>query len=227
MSCYAVVALDATGSMGGQEQRVVSSMNEYVSGLPQDSHVSVFMFDSERWDKFFEGPVADWPVMKLEDYRVGKMTPLYDAVGKIIGHADGLVKSSEDRVMVMVDTDGYENASREHTQQSIKSLVSARQGDNSFFGGGSGSGWAFLFMSSGLDKQAAQAHGATGQSVGMTVNSASSGLRHANYHQAAGQTQAYFSSGTAPISVSEDDQVDKDPVSVKQEDPDHEAFFPV
>ena len=48
MPNYAVVVLDATGSMANQEDRVVSSMNEYAKTLSEDTHLTVFMFASER-----------------------------------------------------------------------------------------------------------------------------------------------------------------------------------
>ena len=35
------------------------------------------------------------------------MTPLYDAIAKSIAHAES-VASNGDKVMVMIDTDGYE-----------------------------------------------------------------------------------------------------------------------
>ena len=66
MTNYAVAVLDATGSMKGQENRVVSSMNEYAAALPPETYLIVFMFDSNRWDKFFEDDVSNggrWSVV--------------------------------------------------------------------------------------------------------------------------------------------------------------------
>ncbi len=48
----------------------------------------------------------------------------------------------------MVDTDGEENFSKEHNQESIKALVNTREKE----------GWAFLFMSQGLDRKQAAAN---------------------------------------------------------------------
>ena len=196
MTNYAVVALDATGSMNGQEERVVSSMNEYVAGLPDDTHVSVFMFDTERWESYFEGEKTDWPKMERENYRPGTMTPLYDAVAKILTHADGLA-SDGDKVMVMVDTDGFENASKEHTQGSVTALVKQKKD----------AGWAFLFMSAGLDKADAVQHGVAGSAMGMSVQVASVGLRCDSYAHAAGQTTSYYAGGGGPKDWSADDAV--------------------
>ena len=181
MSNYAVVCLDETGSMQGQEQRVVTSLNEYVNQLPDDTHITVFKFDSERWTSFYDGVKPDWKQMKQGDYNPGAMTPLYDAVAKSIHHAEGLA-SAGDKVMVMVDTDGFENASKEHTQESVKALVDQKKG----------AGWEFLFMANALDHQQAVAVGYTGQAMGMQVNSASYGQRMASYSRAASSTRSYF-----------------------------------
>ena len=181
MSNYAVVCLDETGSMQGQEQRVVTSLNEYVNQLPDDTHITVFKFDSERWTSFYDGVKPDWKQMEQGDYNPGAMTPLYDAVGKSIRHAEGLA-SAGDKVMVMVDTDGFENASKEHTQESVKALVDQKKG----------AGWEFLFMANALDHQKAVHVGYTGQAMGMQVNSASYGQRMAAYSYAASSTRSYF-----------------------------------
>ena len=68
--------------------------------------------------------------------------------------------SDGDKVMVMIDTDGEENSSKEHTHSSITKLVADRKS----------AGWEFLFMANGIDVRTARSVGATGQSIGMTVN---------------------------------------------------------
>ena len=217
MTNYAVVALDATGSMGGQEQRVVSSMNEYVKTLPDESRISVFIFDSNRWDTYYEGEVSDWPAMKVSDYRTGAATPLFDAVGKAVAHADTLA-SDGDKLMLMVDTDGMENASKEHSAESIKALVESRKGQ----------GWAFLFMSQGLDHAQSQVNAMAASSMGMAAHNASAGLRNASYARAGGQTVSYFSAGVQPTSLDVDlDVLEKEPESepVASSPAKSEAFY--
>ena len=178
---HAIVTLDETGSMSGQEHRVVTSLNEYVEQLPPKTRLTVFKFDSQRWTGFFCGSVKKWKPMKEKDYRPGAMTPLYDAIAKSIAHAES-VASNGDRVMVMIDTDGYENASREHTQESCLALVSQKKK----------AGWEFLFMSAGVDQDQATFVGATGKALGMRVNAASYARRSSNYAKASFQTRTYF-----------------------------------
>lgn len=178
---HAIVTLDETGSMSGQEQRVVTSLNEYVNQLPKKTRLTVFKFDSERWTEFFHGSVKKWKPMKEKDYRPGAMTPLYDSIAKSIAHAESAASNGA-KVMVMIDTDGYENASREHTQESCLALISQKKQ----------AGLEFLFMSAGVDQKQAAVVGTTGRSLGMRVNSASYAKRSLNYSRASAQTRTYF-----------------------------------
>lgn len=181
MAKHAVVVLDATGSMRGQEERVVSSMNEYAAALPGKCSLTVFMFDSNRWEKFYSGAAKAWREMRVADYRPGAMTPLYDSIGKALDHARK--KSSKgDKVMVMIDTDGFENASTDHTRESIVSLIEKCKAK----------GWAFQFMANALTEQEAAQVAAVGKSLGMQTRPAAYAMRSSSYQAAACDTVSYF-----------------------------------
>ena len=94
---YAIVCLDETGSMRGQEQRVTSSLNEYVNGLPEYTRLTVFKFDSERWTTYFDDYKRNWIHMPTEHYNPGSMTPLFDSIAKSINHAAD-VTDKDDKV---------------------------------------------------------------------------------------------------------------------------------
>ena len=124
--------------------------------------------------------------------------PLFDAVGRAIRHADGLASGGA-RVMMMVDTDGYEHASKEHTQESIKALVEQRKK----------AGWAFMLMSQGLDRVVAEGLATQGSAVGMATQPAVYAARASNYARASTQTAAYFKYGAQPTDgevLDEDDE---------------------
>ena len=55
-----------------------------------------------------------------EDYVVGGCTALYDALGNTIIDMD---KKDTDKVLFIIITDGYENASREFNNSKIKKLI--------------------------------------------------------------------------------------------------------
>ena len=181
MSNYAAICLDETGSMTGQEERVVTSLNEYVRSLPDDTHVTVFKFDSNRWTTLYDDSKSNWTDREVDDYKPGAMTPLYDAIYKTIKHGESLAQDG-DKVLIMIDTDGMENASKEYTKESVRALVDQKKS----------SGWEFLFMAAGLDEAEAIRIGRSGQDLGMTTQSASYALRSANYLAASAHSADYF-----------------------------------
>lgn len=184
MANYAVVCLDETGSMHGQEERVVKSMNEYVAHIPDDTHLTVFKFDSTHWTKFFEDTKDKWQLMTLDDYSPGAATPLYDRVYDTIVHAESLATNTDDKVMIMVDTDGWNNASKEYTQETIHALVSKKKA----------LGWEFWFMSNAMDQKGADNLGNLGKMMGMNVASSTHANRTKTYRAAAANTVSYFAS---------------------------------
>ena len=188
---HAVVTLDETGSMRGQEERVVSALNQYVNALPKDTDLTVFKFDSKRWVTQFAGIAKDWKPLTLKDYRPGAWTPLYDAIAWTIHHAESLA-SDGDKVVVVIDTDGRENSSREFDHAACQRMIRDKKK----------AGWEFVFMASGINDRAAASVGATGQSLGMTVNTAAYRARRRNYATASKQTLSYFS-GNTPTSTSQ------------------------
>lgn len=182
MSNYAVVCLDETGSMHGQEERVVTSMNEYVGHIPDDTHLTVFKFDSNHWTKFFDDTKDKWQLMTLADYNPGAATPLYDRVYDTIAHAESLAANPDDKVMIMVDTDGHNNASTEYDQEKIHALVNKKKA----------LGWEFWFMSNAMDQKAADNLGNLGTQMGMNVMSNTHANRTTAYRAAASNTISYF-----------------------------------
>lgn len=192
MKKMAVVLLDETGSMTGQEERVCKSMNEYAASLPKKTRLAVFKFDSEHFTKFFSGRAKKWPGMREKDYTPGAMTPLYDTISRAVAYAKR--KSSRgDRVMVMIDTDGMENASTDFNLARVSKLIKKCKKR----------GWEFLFMSSGLDAASAVAVGVTGKAMSVNTMSASYGARGVAYTHAANLTNSYLSTGkTARVDLS-------------------------
>ena len=182
---YAIICLDETGSMRGQEERVTSSLNEYVNGLPEHTHVTVFKFDSNRWETFFDNYKKNWVSMTIENYRPLAMTPLFDSIARTVRHAEEIT-SKGDKVFVMIDTDGQENSSTEETLDSVKTLVAQKKAI----------GWEFWFMANSIDQMSAKTIGRTGSDLGMNVASNVHHDRMMVYAAQAGQTVAYFDNET-------------------------------
>lgn len=190
MGNYALVVLDETGSMQGQEERVVKGMNEFAKSLREENpKLTVFCFDSERWRTFFDDKARKWTSMNVEDYQPGAMTPLYDAIAKGIAHVKSMAKK-KDKVVVMIDTDGYENASKEHDYKSIKALIEERRSR----------GWQFLFLGSGIDEQSARTVASSGTRIGAQSVSTTHAKRGETY-TVVGQVTSSFYRGSSSVSA--------------------------
>ena len=150
--------LDRSGSMSGLQAAVVKGVNRFIAeqaAEPGTCRLTVAQFDSQAP---FEVLVDNVSVQKadphaLEAYEPRGLTPLFDAVGRLIGCADSRVKQRhkagkkpEDQTIVIV-TDGYENASTDFSAAGIHELISKRRGQ----------GWAFVFMGANQDSYAESA----------------------------------------------------------------------
>jgi hypothetical protein len=125
------IALDRSGSMGGPRWTdSIGALNEYINGLKSqkiEGTATIVAFDSvenkTRLEKielsipYFEGLAESW-------VHPAGMTPLYDAAAHVM---DLALASKADRNVVVILTDGMENTSKEHTQESIKAKTQLMQ----------------------------------------------------------------------------------------------------
>lgn len=82
--------------------------------------------------------------LQMHEYICDGCTPLYDAVGTIISNTQDRIKKNKSKIhsiLVVIMTDGAENASKYWNKSTLKSLISAKSASN----------WNFLFIGSNLD----------------------------------------------------------------------------
>lgn len=123
-----VVILDRSGSMSSIQKDMEGGFDTFIAGqraLPGECAVSLYQFDDE-YEAVYEGkPIASVPNLALLP-RGG--TALLDAMGKTIVSVGERLKALAERsrpaaVIVMVITDGYENASKEYTRARVSEMV--------------------------------------------------------------------------------------------------------
>ena len=116
------ILLDRSGSMSTLWNEAIGSINGYVEKLDPEDKVHFAVFDSVSHDLVQAARAKDWKKVdeKSIDPRGG--TPLYDSCGQIMTLAETM---NTEKTLLVVMTDGYENASHEHTQASIKAKVKA------------------------------------------------------------------------------------------------------
>lgn len=147
MNTLICLILDRSGSMGGREDDVVNGVNAFIADqkkLPDPATVVLVRFDSEEIERFRPAqPLAGLIPLSREDFKPRGGTPLLDAIGKTM---DDLQKDWDagdfDRGVMVIVTDGQENASRTYTKPMIKERISAAQESGL---------WAIIYLGANVD----------------------------------------------------------------------------
>ena len=113
------ILLDRSGSMAGLWDEALGSINAYVAKLKKKDNVFLAAFDNE-YEVVRDCKAEGWDDITNDDLQPRGMTALYDSCGKVMAKAE---EDGAKKTILVVMTDGHENASREHTQTSIKAKV--------------------------------------------------------------------------------------------------------
>ena len=153
MKTELVFILDRSGSMAGLESDTIGGFNAMVEKQkrePGEALVTTVLFDS-TWEILHDRlPLEKVPPMTAKDYSVGGCTALLDAVGGTVRHIARIHKYARredvpDRTLVVITTDGLENASRTYTYDRVQKLIRHEQEKY---------GWEFLFLGANIDAAA-------------------------------------------------------------------------
>ena len=139
--------LDRSGSMGGLEDDVIGGVNTFLADqqkLPNPAVISFVRFDSQAVERFREpADLHACQPLTRDEYQPRGGTPLLDAVGMTIAKLDDDWRLLQpDRAIVVIVTDGQENASREYRKAQLKKLIEARQETGK---------WSFLYLGANVD----------------------------------------------------------------------------
>ena len=140
---HVAFVLDRSGSMSQLADAVVSGVDEFVSELrcdPGDTLFSLTAFDTRFEHIHVAVPLADVPSMRDTGYQPGGMTALFDAVAHTILATDERLRAEgrgDEKVMVVVMTDGLENSSTDYTARTLRDLIRAYDGRPN---------WTFVYL---------------------------------------------------------------------------------
>lgn len=148
-----IFILDRSGSMGGLESDTIGGFNATISDqkkIDGETRVTTILFDN-----FFEVlhdriNLQDIAPLTEQDYFVRGSTALYDAIALGIRKIANVQKQTRkegraDKVIMVITTDGYENASRDTNAAMLHKMIDDCKKD----------GWEFLFLGADIDAQAA------------------------------------------------------------------------
>jgi len=165
---HIAVIADRSGSMFS----IVDDMNGGLRELlnEQRKNPGKLRVDITTFDNTVELPYVNAKVKNIKHPIIAPRggTALLDAIGKTLVNLDATLKGRKkskrpDKVIVLIITDGGENASVEYTNATVKELVEKHQAD----------GWEFIFLGANIDAFATA--GAWGISRGSTIAYAASG----------------------------------------------------
>ena len=126
-----VFLLDRSGSMAGLETDTIGGFNGVLDKQRQGDGeviVTTVLFDNEYELLHDRLPITGVAPMTEREYFVRGSTALLDAVGKTIHKIGSVQKNTLDaeraeKVMFVITTDGFENASREYTALQVRSMI--------------------------------------------------------------------------------------------------------
>lgn len=144
MNTEILVITDRSGSMRIIEASAVAGFNSFIDeqrGVPGEARVSLVLFDNRYELQYQAVPLPQVPRLTAINPRAS--TALRDAIGRTMDEQGARISREgwADKVIVVVITDGHENASRHYSQQRIHAMVSHARAH----------GWEFVFLGANID----------------------------------------------------------------------------
>lgn len=148
-----ICILDGSGSMGSVAGEAINGFNYFIEEQKAigEANITVVWFD-DKFDIAYEGKLSE--MNPLNEWQVRGMTALNDAIGKTFAHVkDRFNKEKPEKVVMAIQTDGEENASKEYTVNQVKELIKEHESKYA---------WNVIFLGAGLD--------AAKQSIALGIN---------------------------------------------------------
>lgn len=143
---HVLMVTDMSGSMRPLAEDVRGGFNTYVEDLAKSDgryRLTVCLFDTEFIPLCTAAKPKDTPRLDTANYAPRAMTALLDAVGKTVAEFEARTTLGEDdRVLVVVQTDGAENASTVFGREQVADLIKTREATGK---------WSFVFLGAGPD----------------------------------------------------------------------------
>jgi len=188
-----ICIIDRSGSMQSIQADAIGGFNTFVDDQQKldegECRLTFAQFD-DVYEVVHDGvPIKDVPPLTNETYEPRGSTALFDAIGKTINQVGnrlaGLPEEKRPgKVLVVILTDGHENASREFNRQQISDMVTKQRDQFQ---------WEFIFLGAGIDAFDA------GQQIGImlcsTIAHDSNGMAK-GYKAVSRSVTSYRTSGT-------------------------------
>jgi uncharacterized protein YegL len=144
------MVLDRSGSMGHIRTDTIGGINSFIEAQqkgPGEATLTLVQFDDQYQVDYLRTPIKEVQPLTEETYIPRGNTALLDAIGKtIVTLGEQYKKMPEsrrpERVIMVIQTDGEENASREYNKTTIKEMITLQQSTYK---------WDFIFLGANQD----------------------------------------------------------------------------
>jgi uncharacterized protein YegL len=151
---FNLIIIDESGSMQSIKQAAINNVNETIQTIrsaqkkheEQEHYVSLVTFNDDVKSIYECIPVNEVMEITENNYRPDCCTALFDAMGISLNALRKKV-AEDDKVLVTIVTDGYENASKEYSGKAIKALVDELKAKD----------WVFAYIGANQDVEAVAA----------------------------------------------------------------------
>jgi len=142
------VVLDRSGSMESCREATIGGFNQFLQAQQREAAagralMSLTQFDDRYEINFIGEPIENVPDLDTESYMPRGRTALHDAIGRTIHEIEAWIREHDwtERILVLIITDGQENASREYDLHAVRALIERKEQD----------GWNFAYMGANQD----------------------------------------------------------------------------
>jgi hypothetical protein len=164
------MVVDRSGSMSSIRNDTIEGINAFLTEQKADPENTFYTY--AQFDDVYEVvndniPVSDAPLLDHKTFVPRGMTALHDAIGKTVNRVSSFVATQPvgekpERVILVVVTDGHENASRDFNSSSILELLNDKQNNH---------GWNVIYLAANQNAitQAAKFGVKTGSAMNFTA----------------------------------------------------------
>ena len=134
-----IFVLDKSGSMSSNTDETISNFNEYLEkekNNEYDTFVTTMLFNQTNHFLHKSQSIHNIKPLTKNDYYAQGCTALYDALGDAIHYMEN---KKTDKVLFVIITDGYENASVKYNQKTIFKKINTHKN------------WEFLYIGADID----------------------------------------------------------------------------
>lgn len=144
------VILDRSGSMSPIAAATVEGLNKYIADQqkePGTTEITIVQFDHEYEVLVADADIKTVKPLTMEQYQPRGMTALLDSIGKQVNDLGKKLAAMPEaqrpgNVIVVIITDGAENASKEFGYDKIQSMIKHQESMYS---------WTFTFLGANID----------------------------------------------------------------------------